>query len=389
MTSKTENILVVDDNPENLRLLSTILNDRGYKVRKAINGQIAIKTVRMLAPDLILLDINMPQMNGYEVCQIFKADEQTKNIPIIFISALDDVLEKIKAFQVGGADYITKPFQEAEAIARIEHQLTLCRQQRQLQEQNERLQKEIAEREKAENILRVYLRAVSHDLRNPVLSMALVLKNTIEERSSELQASSPQKVVPLAVLEKMENSCSRQLQLIDSLIETQQFEIWGVPLQCQPLQLAHLTQQLASEWQPLLQEKQTKLHNNITSDLPLVCADANQLWRVFENLLANAIKYNAPGIEIVLKAEVVVTQTTNLERTMIRCAVIDNGAGMSVEQAKNLFEIYQRGSQARRTIGLGLGLYLCRQIVNAHQGEIGIITAPNEGAEFWFTLPVA
>jgi two-component system sensor histidine kinase/response regulator len=176
---------------------------------------------------------------------------------------------------VGGADYITKPFQEAEAIARIEHQLTLCRQQRQLQKQNERLQKEIAEREKAEKALRVYLRAVSHDLRNPVLSMALVLKNTITERSPDLQTSSPQKVsLPLAVLERMKNSCDRQLKPIDSLVETQQFEIWGVPLQCQALQLFHLTQQLVSEWQPLLQEKQTKLSNTISSDLPPVCADA-------------------------------------------------------------------------------------------------------------------
>ena len=142
MNNNQANILVVDDTPDNLRLLGAILTDQGYRVRKALNGQTALKTVRKVPPDLILLDINMPEMNGYEVCQELKADEQTKAIPVIFISALDDVLDKVKAFNVGGVDYITKPFQGEEVIARIDNQLTIQQLQKQLQSQNALLRQE-------------------------------------------------------------------------------------------------------------------------------------------------------------------------------------------------------------------------------------------------------
>ncbi len=147
MDAPLGNILVVDDTPDNLRLLSAMLTERGYKVRQALNGQMALTTVRRIPPDLILLDINMPQINGYDVCSQLKADEQTREIPVIFISALDDVLDKVKAFKVGGGDYITKPFQTEEVLARIENQLNLRRLQKQLTEQNAQL-RQMAVREK-------------------------------------------------------------------------------------------------------------------------------------------------------------------------------------------------------------------------------------------------
>ena len=123
------NILVVDDTPDNLRLLSAMLTQLGYEVRRVINGQTALKTAQAAPPDLILLDIMMPDMNGYEVCQRLKASEQTRDIPVIFISALDEVLDKVKAFAVGGVDYITKPFSEEEVFARVETNLTIRRLQ--------------------------------------------------------------------------------------------------------------------------------------------------------------------------------------------------------------------------------------------------------------------
>jgi len=144
------NILIVDDTPDNLRLLSTMLESQGYQVRKAINGQIALRGVIMAPPDLILLDINMPQMNGYEVCEKLKSVEQTSEIPVIFISALDQTLDKVKAFEMGGVDYITKPFQIKEVLARIENQLTIHRLQKQLKKQNQQLQAEITVRQRAE-----------------------------------------------------------------------------------------------------------------------------------------------------------------------------------------------------------------------------------------------
>ncbi|NJL20855.1 MAG: response regulator [Leptolyngbyaceae cyanobacterium SM1_3_5] len=147
------NILLVDDTPNNIRLLSAMLIDQGYEVRRVINGQMALKTAQANPPDLILLDIKMPDMNGYEVCQRLKAAIDTKDIPIIFISALDEVLDKVKAFAVGGVDYITKPFNEEEVFARVENVLTVRRLQRRLQEQSESLDREIQKRYQIEEQL--------------------------------------------------------------------------------------------------------------------------------------------------------------------------------------------------------------------------------------------
>ena len=159
-----KDILIVDDMPDNLRLLSTMLTSHGYHVRKAINGHLALQGAQLSPPDLILLDINMPQMNGYEVCEQLKLSEKTKDIPVIFISALDEVLEKVKAFQVGGVDYITKPFQVEEVLARVQNQLSLRllqsklqQQARELHDRNSRLQEEIAERQRAEESIRFLL----------------------------------------------------------------------------------------------------------------------------------------------------------------------------------------------------------------------------------------
>src|SRR5919202_1085327 len=142
-------LLVVDDTPDNLRLLSTLLSEQGYKVRKVISGQLALRVVSVASPDLILLDINMPEMNGYEVCEQLKADPKTSEIPVIFISALDDVWDKVKAFEVGGVDYIAKPFQCEEVLARVKNQLSLRWLSKQLSEQNARLQQEIRDKEAA------------------------------------------------------------------------------------------------------------------------------------------------------------------------------------------------------------------------------------------------
>ncbi len=173
-------ILVVDDKPDNVRLLSTILTEKGYQVRKALNGQRAIATVQEFPPTLILLDVMMPEMNGYEVCAKLKASPKTCSIPVIFLSALDDVLDKVKAFDVGAVDYITKPFQDKEVLARVANQLTIQSQQKLLQEQTkqleelvERLQNEIKERQGVELALRLAQEKSDHLLLN-ILPAAIV-----------------------------------------------------------------------------------------------------------------------------------------------------------------------------------------------------------------------
>lgn len=147
-------LLVVDDVPDNVRLLATMLGEQGYKVRKVTSGPLALRVVSLAPPDLILLDINMPQINGYEICKKLKADPKTSEIPVIFISALDDVWDKVKAFDVGGVDYITKPFQGEEVLARVKNQLTLRSLSKQLSQQNAILAQEIRDRQQVEEALR-------------------------------------------------------------------------------------------------------------------------------------------------------------------------------------------------------------------------------------------
>ncbi|MDJ1182610.1 hybrid sensor histidine kinase/response regulator [Roseofilum casamattae] len=365
-------LLIVDDTPNNLRLLSSMLAERGYKVRKAVNGKSALKVVEVVLPNLILLDIRMPEMDGYQVCERLKQNKRTRDIPVIFISALDEAMDKVRAFEVGAVDYITKPFEAPEVLARVANHLQIYQLQQQLEAQNARLQEEIVERQKAESGLKILLHAVSHDLRNPVTGMLMVLKNLLKRESFTLQRS---------MVERMADSCDRQLNLINSLIETQHTEIWGISLDCQPLALLPLVEQLAADWEPILAQNGASLQHNLDINLPEIYGDRNQLWRVFENLLANALKHNPPGLTITLSASVV--------GEFIRCSIRDNGVGISAQQLATLFQPYTMGQIEKRKTGLGLGLYLCAQIARAHGGDIGVESQLQQGTEFWFTLPIA
>ncbi|MDJ0650100.1 MAG: response regulator [Xenococcaceae cyanobacterium MO_188.B19] len=178
-------ILAIDDTPENLALLSQILTERGYKVRSVTKGSTALRGAKAAPPDLILLDVKMPEMNGYEVCRHLKADEKTRNIPVIFISALGDVFDKVKAFQMGGVDYITKPFQVEEVLARLDTHLTIRNLQLKLQQQNTQLKQEIARKTAAEAKFAKAFRACP----NPIAIATVAQGQFVEVNHSFLQMS--------------------------------------------------------------------------------------------------------------------------------------------------------------------------------------------------------
>jgi signal transduction histidine kinase/DNA-binding response OmpR family regulator len=190
------NILLVDDTPDNLRLLAKILEVQGYIVRKSLNGKMALQAALREPPDLILLDINMPDMNGYEVCQQLKMQEATRNIPIIFISAIDDIKDKIKAFEIGGQDYITKPFQELEVLARIRHQLLI-------QQQHHQLEQEIQERLRAEEQIK---------------QLNLELEQTVQLRTQELQQALNFEATLKRISDKVRDTLN-QHQILQSAVE--------------------------------------------------------------------------------------------------------------------------------------------------------------------------
>lgn len=193
-------LLIVDDRPENLRLLSRMLNRKGYETRNVTRGQMALVVAETAPPDLILLDVNMPELDGFEVCRRLKQNPQTEGIPVIFVSALDDVIDKVKAFSYGGVDYITKPFQFAEVLARIENQLKLKRLQEQLEAQNAKLQQEVRDRIRAEAALREkeqYLRLILDNIPQQVFwkDTDLVFLGCNQNWADAAHLSSPEAVV--------------------------------------------------------------------------------------------------------------------------------------------------------------------------------------------------
>jgi PAS domain S-box-containing protein len=238
----------------------------------------------------------------------------------------------------------------------------------------EGLIEDITQRKQTEEELRVFFHAVSHDLRNPVLGTLMVLKNLLARPEQNISISR-------SILERMIQSSDRQLNLINSLMETHISEVQGIVLQRQPVQLLTVVEAAIADLEPLLEQNQTTLINLVSGDLPLANADPTQLWRVFSNLIVNALKHNAPGLLLTINAI--------REGEMIYCTVSDNGVGISQQQSDRLFDLYFRGASIRNSVSLGLGLYLCKQIINAHGGEIGVNSALDAGATFWFTLPIS
>lgn len=277
----------------------------------------------------------------------------------------------------------------------------------------EGLIEDITQRKQAQESLRLFIHALSHDLRNPVAGMLMVLKNWQRKTGDSI-------AIPRSVLERMIQGSEQQLRLINSLLEVHAGELRGLVLHCDRVDLRAVVEAAAADLEPLMNEAKATFKNLIPEDLPAVNADNTQLRRVFSNLIANALKHNLPGLNLTVSAQVIkggkllvnqkkgkqyidklpITHAQspitnpqlsipNSSSSMIYCTVEDDGAGILPEQCEHLFDLYVRGYQSRHSVGLGLGLYLCRQIIGAHGGEIGVISSPGAGASFWFTLPLA
>ncbi|VXD21789.1 response regulator [Planktothrix paucivesiculata] len=364
-------ILIVDDTPDNLRLLSKTLSEQGYEVQCAINGNLALMAVKHEPPDLILLDIKMPEMDGYEVCKRLKNQAETAEIPVIFLSALDDVFDKVKAFNVGGADYITKPFQVEEVFARIENQLTICRLQQQLQTKNIKLEQLNQELQRSNRELEEFAYIVSHDLQQPLqtitgfaeLLLALKSEINLEEEAEEY-------VTPI-----LEEGIRMQ-ELIQNLLEysrvgtkKRHFEITN----CQEIlrkSLGHLHSAIEESCAIITHET-----------LPTLRADRIQLGQLFQNLIGNGIKYQRPNIQ----PKIVISVQEKPEEWLFR--VEDNGIGIKPENFDRIFQVFQRLHTYQDYPGSGVGLAICKKIVERHQGKIWLESEWGIGTTFHFTLP--
>ncbi|MEG4507671.1 PAS domain-containing sensor histidine kinase [Microcoleus sp. F6_B4] len=270
----------------------------------------------------------------------------------------------------------------------------------------EGLIEDITQRKQAQESLRLFIHALSHDLRNPVAGMLMVLKNWQTKSGDSI-------AIPRSVLDRMIQGSEQQLRLINSLLEVHAGELRGFVLHCDRVDLRAIVEAAATDLEPLMNEGQASFKNLVPHDLPAVNADYTQLWRVFSNLITNALKHNLPGLNLTVSAKVIHAEKSSFNQnaakhksehlrippeqfpiphspsSMIRCTVEDDGVGILPEQCEHLFDLYVRGDRSRHSVGLGLGLYLCRQIIGAHGGEIGVISSAGAGASFWFTLPLA
>jgi PAS domain S-box-containing protein len=288
-----------------------------------------------------------------------------------------ELLEKL-ATQVAIAIRQAELYQKLAALnANLEHQVA---------ERTAQLQQKMQELQEINKLKEAFSHAVSHDLRTPVMGTLLVLNNLLHPqcKNSDQDKNSDQNqsvAVPRKVLERMIESSNRQLNLIDSLLEAHVSDAGGMVLHREPTAISDLVAHAITDLDPLLTKNQATLTSLIPVNLPLINVDANQLRRVYENLITNALKHNPPELHLNLDA--------TLEGNELVCIVQDDGIGISPNQAEHLFDLYFQGENTRHLTGIGLGLYLCRQVIQAHGGQIGVLSEPGAGATFWFTLPLS
>lgn len=407
--STKANILVVDDTHENLRLLADLFKGQGYGVRLAPGGQMAIESIQANLPDLILLDIMMPGMNGYEVCSVLKANERTRDIPIIFISALNEVFDKVKAFSIGGVDYITKPFQVEEVLARVQTHLSLRNLQQQLQTHNEQLQNQIVERIRAEEALelerilltqRVHERTEALSLANAELSRAARLKdefianvshelrtplNAIQGMAEALwgQVYGPLNEKQLEHLSIIIQSGQRLHTLINNIIDLAKIEAGKISFQIEPCSVKNVCELSMRTMQRTMQQKHITCKLEVDDSVMFVLADERRLKQILVHLLDNAIKFTPQGGNIGL------TVHGNAEQRAVLFTVWDEGIGMSATSMTQLFKPFVQldGGLSRQYGGVGLGLMLVYRLLHNQAGSISVESEEGIGSRFTVALP--
>ncbi len=355
-------ILVVDDTDANLRLLTAMLRDNGYKVRPVSSGEMALRVIEAKAPDLVLLDINMPEMDGYEVCRRLKADPRWRDIPVLFISALTDTADKVRAFQAGGVDYVGKPFQFEEVAARVRTHLELRRKELALEANLARLQELEQQRDTLTHM-------IAHDMRSPLLAVQV----SVDLLGDAIPQGDAESALLLATAKR---GAAQVVEMVSQMLDVSRLESGKLELKREPTDLAELARESIGTLRALAAARTLGL--DAPAPVPAE-ADRDLLRRVVVNLLANAIKFTPPAGTI--------TVAVHLADGRPRLAVTDDGPGIPPDQHDRIFEKFGQTAAGARRGGSGLGLTFCKMAVEAHGGTIGFDSALGHGTTFWFSLP--
>jgi two-component system, sensor histidine kinase and response regulator len=363
-SSSGASVLVVDDTIENLRLLAGMLGEHGYEVRPVTSGRQALQAAAGDPPDLILLDVNMPDMNGYEVCERLKASPDLRDIPVVFLTALTDTADKLKAFEVGGADYVTKPFQVEEVLARVQAHVALHRSRTELAESYDRLRA-------LERLRDDLVHMVVHDMRSPLT----VLLNTLDFLRDDVEPLGGRVLRDLAAATEAANTLTG---MANDLLDVSRLEAGSMPLARAVTDIVEVASRVQAG---LTRLDSTRVIEVEAAGRFAVDCDAALVQRVLENLVVNAVKHAPAGGRI----RIVVTVAPG----RLRVAVHDEGPGVPPEERSRIFEKFAtvgpRKAGARHSAGLGLAF--CKLAIEAHGGSIGVDDGAPQGSVFWFELP--
>lgn len=394
-------ILIVDDNPDNLKVLYIYLKSAGFEVLVAEDGITGIEAVKQSQPELILLDVMMPDLDGFEVCRHLKADSTTQNIPIIFLTALSETVNKLTGFQVGGVDYITQPIENEEVVARVRTHLILAKTRQKLEQQNDRLHTEIAHRQQIEQELKQskqllqqnnnnleqtianrtaelatsnqelehFAYIASHDLRQPIRKIKMCTEYLVEDYGHCFDEEAEKYISYIT------KSTDRLYLLIDDLLAYSR--IGKKEKNFVPVELKTVVDETLEDYSINIQEKQATIHYQ---DLPKVKANPREIRQLLQNLIGNSLKFSGDRpLEIAIMAKP--------QGNYWLITVKDNGIGIEPQYSDKIFQMFQRLHGDSQYEGTGIGLAICHKVVSNHGGKIWVESQLGEGAAFHFTLP--
>lgn len=367
-------ILIVDDNTKNLGVLFNLLDGAGYEVLAAQNGETAVQSAIEVQPNLVLLDVLMPGIDGFETCRQLKANDQTKHIPVIFMTALSDTEDKVKGLELGAVDYITKPIHHEEVLARIRTHLTIQELQQSLRNKNQELKSSLNREKELNKIKSHFVSMASHELRTPIsiIWSALDLLENFNDRMSDKEKSD--------MLTEIRFATERLNRLLDDILITSKVEAGKLEFNPEPLNLEMFCQKIVREFE-IMDAQNHDLQFVMIGSCGLAIMDEKLLRHILSNLLSNALKYSPSGSPVYFKIDC-------RNGNVVTFQVKDEGIGIPSENQKHLFKSFYRADNVGEISGTGLGLFIVKQCVDLHSGIINVKSEVDKGTEFTVILPL-
>ncbi|HEY3426385.1 MAG TPA: response regulator [Negativicutes bacterium] len=349
-------ILLVDDTPEHIEAAVSVLRDNNFKIRIATKGSTAFKLIKQHQPDLILLDVYMPEMDGFEVCKMIKSNSDYSSIPIIFLTSSNDEESIKKGFAVGAQDYVTKPFNTSELLARVTTHIKLKQQTEFLKQANQELDS--------------FCYSVSHDLKAPLLSIGKLIDYLVSDYADKIDTEGQE------LIGNIQDKSLEVIQIIDHLLDFSR--MCEMPMQIESINLEKLFREVYDELINLQPQRQVEF---TITHLPSIVGDPVMIKLLVLNILSNALKYTGN------REKAMINVTASESKSEYIISIQDNGAGFDMRYASRLFEVFQRLHSQREFEGSGVGLAISQRILKRHHGKAWIIGKIDEGAIFYFSFP--